>query len=64
MKILVLLISHMANRQVIVRALMNNSGYGGKPTIGLVKTGFRQTDLEKYFGLYPEEESLPIEGAF
>ena len=56
MKILVLLISRMANWQVIVRALTNNFGYGGKATIGSVKNGFRQTELEKDFSLYPEEE--------
>jgi hypothetical protein len=55
----------MADQEVIIRAHMNNTGYGGIAMSGSVKDGFKQTDLEKDFAfLLEKEEPLPDGCAF
>lgn len=50
---------------VIVRAHMNNLGYGGKAMTGTVKDGFRYKELEKSFAIKLEKvEPLPDGCAF
>ena len=45
------------DQTVIIRAHMNNSGYGSVAFIGSVEKGFVETELDKTFALDLEDES-------
>lgn len=51
-----------ADEEVIVRAHMNNTGYGSKAMTGSVRKGFKSIDLEKDFAVGLESESPLPEG--
>ncbi len=47
-------------QEVIIRAHMNNLGYGQRVLRGSVASGFRQIELDQSFGLFlAQEEPLP-----